>query len=198
MLWFDYDKKSNIFCVLTFILSIINLVSQFVWLSYCFDEKMELFQAPGINYGDVVCCYSIIIILISIFLIWGGDNYLIFCNIAKYLIVLFQFVQILLEWYHCYDGMDQKVALFCIFQPVPLLLAMVVHIMNNLSTRLIVFVCIFDYVLFLGKEYILSIKDWINFYMIFSVTDASILRLLSSLMFVFILLTGNFLTANKR
>ncbi len=56
MLWFDYDKKSNIFCVLTFILSIINLVSQFVWLSYYFNEKMELFQAPGINYGDVVCC----------------------------------------------------------------------------------------------------------------------------------------------
>ncbi len=94
--------------------------------------------------------------------------------------------------------MDQKVALFCVFQPVPLLFAMVVHIMNNLSTRQIVFVCIFDYVLFLGKEYILSIKDWINFYMIFSVTDASILRLLSSLLFVFVLLTGNFLAANKK
>ena len=62
MLWFEYKKKTNIFCVATFSVALLNIVLNIIFLDRYFNDTRELFQDSGLNYGHVALCNSLIIL----------------------------------------------------------------------------------------------------------------------------------------
>ena len=58
MLWFEYKKETNIFCVATFSVALLNIVLNIIFLDRYFNDTRELFQDSGLNYGHVALCYN--------------------------------------------------------------------------------------------------------------------------------------------
>lgn len=193
---FNYSKKINVMCILTFIMALLNLVIQFIWLTNFFNTTVEQFQAPGFNYGDVAFYNSIMMILICVIVVLGANDFSKYLYIAKYFIILFQFMQVILEFCICYNGVYQSITLLFIIQPVPFLVVLVLHMIKKISLKMSVLFCIFDYILFIGKECILNINDSLGFYIVFQGEEASVIKLFSCIMFVLVLLASDFLSPN--
>lgn len=83
MLWFEYKKETNIFCVATFSVALLNIVLNIIFLDRYFNDTRELFQDSGLNYGHVALCNSLIILSISTLLILGCDNFQNLCILQK-------------------------------------------------------------------------------------------------------------------
>lgn len=90
MLWFRYDTKTNVSCMILFIMAWINLLIQFAWLINYRNNISEFFQYPEFHYGQVACCNSMIVMLISLLLIIGADHY---SNITNWVIPVIAFFQ---------------------------------------------------------------------------------------------------------
>ena len=83
MLWFEYKKETNIFCVATFSVALLSIVLNIIFLDRYFNDTRELFQDSGLNYGHVALCNSLIILSISTLLILGCDNFQNLCILQK-------------------------------------------------------------------------------------------------------------------
>lgn len=78
----------------------------------------EFFQYPEFHYGQVACCNSMIVMLISLILIIGAEHYSKIINWVIPVIAFFQTAQILLEFLVLYDI---KLLWYAVLQPVPFL-----------------------------------------------------------------------------
>lgn len=187
-MWFNYSKKTNFFCISTFIMALLNLIIQFIWLAGSFSAANERFQGPGFNYGDVAYYNSIMMILICVTVILGANDMAKYIKIAKYLIVFSQFLQVILEIFICYNSGWSNITLFFIIQPVPFLLFMILYMVKKVSLKVVVFFCVFDYFLFIGKEFILYANDFLGFYIVFQRVGVSVIKLFFCILLVLILL----------
>lgn len=198
LLWFEYNnKKTNILCIFTFLLALMNLVLQIMWLMDYFNVRIERFQAPGFNYGDVELCNSIMILLLCMIIIGGANNYFKYMKVAKYFITISQCAQVLLELLFCSTGVFQVTYPFFVFQPVPFLVVQLLNNMGKISFRIVFSFCVLDYILFLIKEYILCITDSIGFYIVFEPMEGSVIKLFVCILFILILLTFDSLYHNN-
>lgn len=178
----------------TIIMALLNLIIQFIWLTDFFNITSERFQAPEFNYGDVACYNSIMMILICVIVILGANDFSKYLHIANYFIILFQFIQVILEFYVCYSGVFQGITLFFVIQPVPFLISLILYEIKKVSLKTVVFFCVFDYVLFIVKECILNANDSLGFYIVFRGAEAGVIKLLFSIMLVLVLVSRDFLS----
>lgn len=162
-----------------------------------FNEISERFQAPGFNYGDVACCNSIMMMIICLIVILGIEYIPINLSIVKAFIILSQFMQVVLELYICCSEPYQNIKLFFIIQPVPFLIALVLYVIKKISMKMLVLFCVVDYILFIGKEYILNTTDPIGFHVVFQGTEAGVIKLLSCILFVLIFITSDNLSSSE-
>ena len=96
--YLEYKKETNIFCVATFSVALLNIVLNIIFLDRYFNDTRELFQDSGLNYGHVALCNSLIILGISTLLIWGCDNYLKVLKWSVYIMLAFQLAEIVVEF----------------------------------------------------------------------------------------------------
>lgn len=82
--------------------------------------------------------------------------------------------------------------MFCIIQPVPFLVSLILYETKKISLKTTVLFCLLDYIMFIIKECLLNINDLVGFYIVFRMTEASIMKLLFSIMVVLILFSGSF------
>lgn len=149
MLWFRYDTKTNVSCVVLFVAAWINLLIQFAWIMNYRNNISEFFQYPEFHYGQVACCNSMIVMLISLILIIGAEHYSKIINWVIPVIAFFQTAQILLEFLVLYDI---KLLWYAVLQPVPFLVTVLLFLRNKISLKVALGMCILDYILFLGKR----------------------------------------------
>lgn len=191
-MWFNYRKRIKFLHILTFIMALLNLTIQFFWSTDFLNITAERFQAPGFHYGHVAFYNSVIMIVICIVVILSANNYSKYLCIPRYFILLFQFIQAILEFCVCYSEINQGIALFCIIQPVPFLVSLILYETKKISLKTTVLFCLLDYIMFIIKECLLNINDLVGFYIVFRMTEASIMKLLFSIMVVLILFSGSF------
>ena len=117
-MWFNYRKRIKFLHILTFIMALLNLTIQFFWSTDFLNITAERFQAPGFHYGHVAFYNSVIMIVICIVVILSANNYSKYLCIPRYFILLFQFIQVILE-FQCHLDSHQnqiqyiKPACFC-------------------------------------------------------------------------------------
>ena len=138
MLWFEYKKKTNIFCVATFSVALLNIVLNITFLDRYFNDTRELFQDSGLNYGHVALCNSLIILSISTLLIWGCDNYLKVLKWSVYIMPAFQLAEIIVEFSFLNTILNIREFWYVILQPLPLFVVLVLFIASKLPVKAVV------------------------------------------------------------
>ncbi len=184
MLWFRYDTKTNVSCVVLFVAAWINLLIQFAWIMNYKNNISDFFQYPEFHYGQVACCNSMIVMLISLILIVGAEHYSKITNWVIPVIAFFQMAQILLEFLVLYDI---KLLWYAVLQPVPFLVTVLLVLRNKISLKAALGMCIVDYILFLGKEFLYWKESGICFWVVYDVWQLNISRILLCVMFCFVL-----------
>lgn len=183
VLWFRYDTKTNVSCVVLFVAAWINLLIQFAWIMNYRNNISEFFQYPEFHYGQVACCNSMIVMLISLILIIGAEHYSKIINWVIPVIAFFQTAQILLEFLVLYDI---KLLWYAVLQPVPFLVTVLLFLRNKISLKAALGMCILDYILFLGKEFLYWKESGICFWVVYDVGWINISRIMLCVM-VFVL-----------
>lgn len=196
VVWFNYSKRRKFLHILTFITALLNLTIQLLWLTDFLNITLEKFQAPEFHYGYVAYYNSIIMVIICIVVILSANNYSKYLYIARYFILLFQFMQVILEVCVCYSEIYQGIVLFFIIQPVPFLVSLILYETKKISLKTAVLFCLLDYIMFIIKECLLKINDLLGFYDVFQMAEASIMKLLFCIMLVLILLSSSFSKCN--
>lgn len=191
MLWFRYDTKTNVSCVVLFVAAWINLLIQFAWIMNYRNNISEFFQYPEFHYGQVACCNSMIVMLISLILIIGADHYSKIINWVIPVIAFFQTAQILLEFLVLYDI---KLLWYAVLQPVPFLVTVLLVLRNKISLKAALGMCILDYILFLGKEFLYWKESGICFWVVYDVWQLNISRIMLCVMFCSVLSVRAFLS----
>lgn len=194
MLWFRYDTKTNVSCVVLFVAAWINLFIQFAWIMNYRNNISEFFQYPEFHYGQVACCNSMIVMLISLILIIGAEHYSKIINWVIPVIAFFQTAQILLEFLVLYDI---KLLWYAVLQPVPFLVTVLLILKNKISLKAALGMCILDYILFLGKEFLYWKESGICFWVVYDVWQLNISRILLCVMFCFVLSVKAFLSGSS-
>ena len=194
MLWFRYDTKTNVSCVVLFVAAWINLLIQFAWIMNYRNNISEFFQYPEFHYGQVACCNSMIVMLISLILIIGAEHYSKIINWVIPVIAFFQTAQILLEFLVLYDI---KLLWYAVLQPVPFLVTVLLILKNKISLKAALGMCILDYILFLGKEFLYWKESGICFWVVYDVWQLNISRILLCVMFCFVLSVKAFLSGSS-
>lgn len=184
MLWFRYDTKTNVSCVVLFVAAWINLLIQFAWIMNYKNNISDFFQYPEFHYGQVACCNSMIVMLISLILIVGAEHYSKITNWVIPVIAFFQMAQILLEILVLYDV---KFLWYAVLQLVPFLVTVLLILKNKISLKAALGMCILDYILFLGKEFLYWKESGICFWVVYDVWQLNISRILLCVMFCFVL-----------
>lgn len=192
MMWFQYDRKTNVFCTVIFATAFINLILQCVWIIDFFNNAAELFQCSGLHYGHVAAGDSIMLIILSVIVMSSADNYSKYMNqIIYYAIVLYQFLKIILEICLFNDEIYSAASLFIVFQPLPFLVFLILNRIKKMPVHIIYLSCVIDYILFLGEEFIFLRNDLVGFFMVYNIVEISISKLFLCIMFCFILLVRN-------
>ena len=184
MLWFRYDTKTNVSCVVLFVAAWINLLIQFAWIMNYKNNISDFFQYPEFHYGQVACCNSMIVMLISLILIVGAEHYSKITNWVIPVIAFFQMAQILLEFLVLYDI---KLLWYAVLQPVPFLVTVLLVLRNKISLKAALGMCIVDYILFLGKEFLYWKESEICFWVVYDVWQLNISRIMLCIMFCSVL-----------
>ena len=194
MLWFRYDTKTNVSCVVLFVAAWINLFIQFAWIMNYRNNISEFFQYPEFHYGQVACCNSMIVMLISLILIIGAEHYSKIINWVIPVIAFFQTAQILLEFLVLYDI---KLLWYAVLQPVPFLVTVLLFLRNKISLKAALGMCILDYILFLGKEFLYWKESGICFWVVYDVGWINISRIMLCVMFCSFLSVRAFLSGSS-
>lgn len=194
VLWFRYDTKTNVSCVVLFVAAWINLLIQFVWIMNYRNNISEFFQYPEFHYGQVACCNSMIVMLISLILIIGAEHYSKIINWVIPVIAFFQTAQILLEFLVLYDI---KLLWYAVLQPVPFLVTVLLFLRNKISLKAALGMCILDYILFLGKEFLYWKESGICFWVVYDVGWINISRIMLCVMFCSVLSVRAFLSGSS-
>lgn len=194
MLWFRYDTKTNVSCVVLFVAAWINLLIQFAWIMNYRNNISEFFQYPEFHYGQVACCNSMIVMLISLILIIGAEHYSKIINWVIPVIAFFQTAQILLEFLVLYDI---KLLWYAVLQPVPFLVTVLLFLRNKISLKAALGMCILDYILFLGKEFLYWKESGICFWVVYDVGWINISRIMLCVMFCSVLSVSAFLSGSS-
>lgn len=194
VLWFRYDTKTNVSCVVLFVAAWINLLIQFAWIMNYRNNISEFFQYPEFHYGQVACCNSMIVMLISLILIIGAEHYSKIINWVIPVIAFFQTAQILLEFLVLYDI---KLLWYAVLQPVPFLVTVLLFLRNKISLKAALGMCILDYILFLGKEFLYWKESGICFWVVYDVGWINISRIMLCVMFCSVLSVRAFLSSSS-
>lgn len=198
MMWFQYDRKTNVFCTVIFSTAFINLIFQCVWIIDFFNNTAELFQCAGLHYGHVAFVDSIMLIILSAIVMLSADNYSKYMNqIIYYAIVLYQFLKIILELCLFNDGIYSAASLFVVFQPLPFFVFLILNRIKKMPVYIICLLCVMDYILFLGEEFIFLRNDLVGFLMVYNIVEISISKIFLCIMFCFILLVRNIFVIKK-
>ena len=171
-------------CVVLFVAAWINLLIQFAWIMNYKNNISDFFQYPEFHYGQVACCNSMIVMLISLILIVGAEHYSKITNWVIPVIAFFQMAQILLEILVLYDV---KFLWYAVLQLVPFLVTVLLILKNKISLKAALGMCILDYILFLGKEFLYWKESGICFWVVYDVWQLNISRILLCVMFCFVL-----------
>lgn len=197
MLWFEYKKETNIFCVATISVALLNIVLNIFFLNRYFNDTRELFQASGLNYGHVALCNSLIILSISTLLILGCDNYLKVLKWSVYIMLAFQLAEIILEFFSLNTILNIREFWYVILQPLPLFVVLVLFVASKLSAKAVVGMCIADYVLFAGKELFYANHGGLCFFEVYGAVEINLLRIALCAMFSLIVMTYRILLKEK-
>ena len=197
MLWFEYKKETNIFCVATFSVALLNIVLNIIFLDRYFNDTRELFQDSGLNYGHVALCNSLIILSISTLLIWGCDNYLKVLKWSVYIMPAFKLAEIIVEFSFLNTILNIREFWYVILQPLPLFVVLVLFIASKLPVKAVVGMCIADYVLFVGKELFYANHGGLCFFEVYGAVEINLLRIALCAMFSLIVMTYRILLKEK-
>lgn len=135
-----------------------------------------------------------IVMLISLILIIGAEHYSKIINWVIPVIAFFQTAQILLEFLVLYDI---KLLWYAVLQPVPFLVTVLLFLRNKISLKAALGMCILDYILFLGKEFLYWKESGICFWVVYDVGWINISRIMLCVMFWSVLSVRAFLSGSS-